>query len=69
MTCGRYIKRRNISGKCLFLPLKGSNFHLKYDFLPVVPFTSPQNIEILYRIPLNIHYRQKYCPNIYFIIQ
>ena len=33
MTCGRYIKRRNMSGKCLFLPLKGSNFHLKYDFL------------------------------------
>ena len=33
MTCGSYIKRRNILGKCLFLPLKGSNFHLKYDFL------------------------------------
>ena len=33
ITFGRYIKRRNMSGKCLFLPLKGSNFHLKYDFL------------------------------------
>ena len=36
MTCGRYIKRRNMSGKCLFLPFKVSNFdcvHLKYDFL------------------------------------
>ena len=27
ITCGRYIKRRNMSGKCLFLPLKVSNFH------------------------------------------
>ena len=33
MTCGRYIKRRNMSGKYLFLPLKVSNFPLKYDFL------------------------------------
>ena len=23
LTCGRYIKRRNMSGKCLFLSLKG----------------------------------------------
>ena len=33
MTYGRYIKRRNMSGRCLFLSLKGSNSHLKYDFL------------------------------------
>ena len=30
---GHYSKRRNMSGKCLFLQLKGSNFNLKYDFL------------------------------------
>ena len=44
MTCGRYIKRWNMWEKCFFLPLKGSNFHLKYNF-PVVPF----NLSTTYR--------------------
>ena len=33
MTCGHYIKRQNMSEKCFFLPLNGSNSHVKYDFL------------------------------------
>ena len=32
ITCGRYIKRGKMSGKCLFLPLKGSKSHAKYYF-------------------------------------
>ena len=51
MICGAC---RNMSGKCFFLPLKVSNFHLKYDFLTTggPPFTFPQNIDILHRVPL-----------------
>ena len=36
MTCGRYIKRRNNQENAYFfyfLSLKGSNSHVKYDFL------------------------------------
>ena len=56
MTCGRYIRRRNMSGKCSFLPLV-SNSHIKYDFrLLVVPFTSTQNIRHFAQSPFKNRY-------------
>ena len=57
MTCGRYIRRWNMSGKCSFLPLQVSNSHIKYDFrLLVVPFTSTQNIRHFAQSPFKNRY-------------
>ena len=54
MTCGRYIKRGKMSGKCLFLQLKGSKPHAKYYFLtPGGPIYVPIKYRNFAQSPFN----------------
>ena len=55
ITCGCYIKRRNMSGKGLFVPLKVFNFHLNCDFLtPGGPLYDPTKYHNFAQSPFNL---------------
>ena len=65
MTCGRYIKRGKMSGKCLFLPLKGPKSHAKYYFLtPGGPIYLPIKYRNFAQNPFNYYYTANLNPHI-----
>ena len=56
MNLGRYSLRRKMTGKGLFLPLKGPKSNANYNFLTpsgLVPFTFQKKIAILHIVPLS----------------